>query len=807
MSRSAVWLWLIMGGVARGGAPPQISTLLPRGGQRGTDVVVTFSGARLEHPLEVLTDAPGVSGVGFEPVDAGNVRCTIRLAADASPGLHRLRLRTADGVSNLKLFSVSNLPESQEVEPNHTREQAGALNLPVCINGANPPEDVDMFAFHASAGQTLAFEVEGLRLGDALFDPRLAILDAGGGELAVADDVPLLRQDAAIVRTFAAEGTYFVQVRETAYGGGGNFWYRLHAGSFPRPTACVPSAFQTGATGQVTWLGDATLSTQSVTAGAAGWQAIHAQRADGAVSPTPLPLRISAYPVGMEVEPNQATETATPIAAPGGVSGVLSGERDVDCFAFDGAAGQAFEARVYARAIGSPVDSVLNVRRAGGEGLGGADDSGGPDSLVRFTCPANEKVVLEVRDLLFRQGPDFTYFIEIAPVKPALTLSVSSPEAALTVAAGNRAALLVTATRADFGGALKISASGLPAGLTLTGEAMHESVGQLPLVFEAAPEAAPAGALVELVGETVDPALGVRGGLAQSIDLVKYENNPFYAVSVDRLAVAVARPAPLRVEVDPPVVPIVRMGSMVLPVRVQRAEGFNGPITVRMLWNPPGIGSGTLELPPDKSEGGLPLNAAGNATVGTWKIALTATTDGGGAPIEVATSLVPLQVAEPFVEFAVQKSRTEQGKGVEVVVRVTQRTPFDGEIQAQLLGLPGKVAAAPLPVTKDTQELKYALDVPPDAPPGEHNTLFIHADVPLGGGAVAHNSPAGQLIVDKPLPPKDPQLEAARQEAMRKAQEEKDRKKAERLAALEARRAEARKQVSQQPPAEPKPQP
>ncbi|MCC7292311.1 MAG: PPC domain-containing protein [Phycisphaerales bacterium] len=804
MSRSAAWLWLVAGGAAWGGAPPQISTLLPRGGQRGTDVVVTFGGARLDHPLEVLTDAPGISATGFEPVDAGNLRCTLRLAADAAPGLHRLRLRTVDGVSNLKLFSVSNLPESPEVEPNNTRAQAAALNLPVCISGAIPPEDVDVFAFHAGAGQTLAFEVEGLRLGDALFDPRVAILDAGGGELVVADDVPLLRQDAAIVHTFAAEGTYFVQVRETAYRGGGNFWYRLHAGSFPRPTACMPCALQTGTTGQVTWLGDATLSVQAVTVGATGWHALDAQRADGAVSPTPLPLRVCAHPVGMEAEPNNVTDNATSIAVPGGVWGVLYGERDVDCFVFDGAAGLSLEARVYARAIGSPVDSVLNVRKATGEGLGGADDSGGPDSRVRFTCGANEKVIVEVRDLLFRQGPDFTYFLEILPVKPALTLAVSSPEASLTIAAGNRAALLVTGTRADFGGALKISAPGLPAGVTVACEAMHESVGQLPLVFEATAETVPAGALVELVGETVDPALGVRGGLAQSIDLVKYENNPFYSVSVDRLAVAVARPAPLRVDVDPPPVPLVRMGSMVLPVRVQRAEGFSGPVTVRMLWNPPGIGSGTLELPPDKSEGALPLNAAGNAAVGVWKIALTATTDGGGAPIEVSTSLVPLQVAEPFVEFAVQKSRTEQGKGVEVLVKVTQRTPFDGEIQAQLLGLPGKVLAAPMPMTKDTGEIKYVLEVPPDAPPGEHNTLFVHADVPGSGGAVAHNSPAGQLIVDKPLPPKDPQQEAARQEAARKAQEEKDRKKAERLAAIEARRAEAKKQAP--PPTEPKPQ-
>ena len=43
-----------------------------------------------------------------------------------------------------------------------------------------------------------------------------------------------------------ADGTYIVQVRESAYGGNGACQYRLHVGTFPRPTAVVPAGGKPG---------------------------------------------------------------------------------------------------------------------------------------------------------------------------------------------------------------------------------------------------------------------------------------------------------------------------------------------------------------------------------------------------------------------------------------------------------------------------------------------------------------------------------------------------------------------------------
>ena len=56
---------------------------------------------------------------------------------------------------------------------------------------------------------------------------------------AASDDAPLLKQDCAASIVVPADGTYVIQVRESAYAGNGACQYRLHVGTFPRPTAVV----------------------------------------------------------------------------------------------------------------------------------------------------------------------------------------------------------------------------------------------------------------------------------------------------------------------------------------------------------------------------------------------------------------------------------------------------------------------------------------------------------------------------------------------------------------------------------------
>ncbi|MCH7873545.1 MAG: peptidase, partial [Planctomycetes bacterium] len=106
----AILVWLAAVAFARAGSP-SLSVILPRGGQRGTEIVANFHGARLENPLTILCYRPGITLKSIEAVKPGHVKCTLTIAADCPLGVHPIRLVTAAGVTDLRLFSVGNCPE------------------------------------------------------------------------------------------------------------------------------------------------------------------------------------------------------------------------------------------------------------------------------------------------------------------------------------------------------------------------------------------------------------------------------------------------------------------------------------------------------------------------------------------------------------------------------------------------------------------------------------------------------------------------------------------------------------------------
>ena len=76
-----------------------------------------------------------------------------------------------------------------------------------------------------------------------------------------------------------------------------------------------------------------------------------------------------------------------------------------------------------------------------------------------------------------------------------------------------------------------------------------------------------------------------------------------------------------------PKAPLVRNGSLNLKVVAKRAEGFTAPISLRLLYNPPGVASsGSIVIPENQNEAVIPLTANGTAGVGNWKIVMTGRT-------------------------------------------------------------------------------------------------------------------------------------------------------------------------------------
>jgi hypothetical protein len=744
---------------------PSLGSITPRGVQRDTEATLFFNGGRLSDAQEIFFYSPGFAVWKLEVVNDGQVKVTVKVADDCRLGEHAARVRTASGISELRTFYVGALPGVDEKEPNSDFASPQPVNLNVTVTGVADNEDVDYYIFEAKKGQRVTAEVEGMRLANTVFDPFVAILDMKRFELSASDDHALVWQDSVASAVIPEDGNYVVQVRESAYAGNGACTYRLHVGTFPRPTATVPAGGKLGEEVEVRFLGDVTGPfAQKIKLPAAPQPkfAVFAQDSGG-IAPSPNVFRLSEFGNVVEAEPNNNHEQATRAELPLALNGVIAEPGDVDFFRFAAKKGQVFDVHCYARRIRSPLDPVMTLYHFAGGGIVGNDDAVGPDSYFRVTFPEDKEYSISVSDHLGKGGANYAYRIEFTPVQPRLALSIpkvaqySQERQTIAVPRGNRYATLVQASRGDFGGELVLSGDGLPQGVTMSCENVAANLDVVPVLFEAAPDAPVAGTLANLIGRHADPNQKISGGFSQSVELVVGApgQSIYWRYEADKAAVAVSQEVPFKLQIIEPKVPLVQNGSMNLKVVAERTGDFKAPITLQMLFNPPGVGSASSVMIPDgQTEALYPINANGGAQVRRWKIAVIGQATVGNGPVWVSSQLATLDVAAPYVAFAMEKAAVEQGKETEVFCKVQQNTPFDGAAKVRLIGLPNAVTAPELEINKDTKEFAFKVTTDKASPAGTHKNLFCQLVITQNGEPVVHNVGGTELRIDVPLPPK-----------------------------------------------------
>lgn len=783
--RCLVFLCYVFAGAAAHAASPVLSEVMPRGGQRGTELELVLRGDRLAEAQEVFCYRPGVAFTAVKSTNNNEVRVQAKIAADAQPGEYPLRLRTNTGISELRTFYVGTLPMSAEQEPNNDFAKPQKIEINHTVAGVIENEDVDYYVVDCKKGQRLTAEIECIRLGEVLIDPYVAILDTNRFELAASDDTALLLQDSIASTLIPADGAYIIQVRESSYGGAGNARYRLHVGTFPRPLAVYPAGGKAGEELHVRFVGDVAGEIEQTlrlpkTADTA-WPAFAEQQSQ--LAPSPNFLRVSPFENVLEQEPNDVREqaTATTLDLPIAVNGIIGKKNDYDWFRFKAKGGQQYHIALYARAIHSPLDSVMTLCDGQGKDIASNDDNGNLDSYIRLAPASDGEFMLCVSDQLHAGGPDYTYRVEITPLTPAIVLSIpqvgianSQERQTIPVPRGNCYGTLMR-VGADFGGAVQLSVADLPKGMTMTCPDAPPGVDVAPVVFEAAADAPLAGELSNLTAKPVDGKIIAPSMFLQTIDMMYGQNNtPFYQVKVDRLAAAVTEAVPFKIEIVQPKAPIVQNGQMQLMVRVQRQPGFNSPVNVRMLFDPPGVGSGQITISGDQSEGLIPLSANGDAAIRKWKIAALANAetpavpekpaaDGKPAeparpasgPIWISSHLADFEVVPPMLLAKIEMAATEQGKPVQMTASFAQKTKFEGKAVARLLNLPPNASAKEVEIS--AADAKATFDVTTDAktPTGQHNAVFCQVTVMKDGEPVVHNiGQGGVLRVDAPPPPK-----------------------------------------------------
>jgi hypothetical protein len=802
-------LILALGATEALAASPRLQLMQPWGGQRGTEIDVTFVGSNLEDAEEVMLYDEGLEVVSMELAtdnegksDGRRLKVKLKIAEDCPLGTQRIRVRTRTGLTDLQNFHVGALPSVDEKEPNSDFDEPQPIEMNVIVNGRIDREDVDYFVIEAKKGERISAEIFGMRLGLSsgtnFFDPYIAILNAERFELTKSDDTPLGFNDAIVSLIAPEDGKYIIQVRDASYNGDGRAYYRLHVGNFPRPTGVIPAGGKPGETLAVTFLGDvAGAFTREVTLPSEPPErfGLIAQDEHG-LAPSQNWFRISDLPNVIETEPNNSRSDGEAVDVPAAFNGVLSEGDEWDFFKFNAKKGQVFDVETYARRIRSPLDPVTYVYNVKtGAQVGANDDSRGTDSYFRVEIPEDGEYAVGIRDHL-RQGSDVhTYRIEVTPVEPKL---LARPiefrryvQPQIIIPQGGGVGLRINVTRTDIGGPVNFRGENLPAGVSIECPEGWRGGGTMPVVFYAADDAPLAGTYANLICHLDDPDKKVEGPLAQLNLMIRGQNNNrVWEEEEVRMPVIVAEKAPFKVRIEEPPVPLVRGGSMNLKVIAEKAEGFDEEIAVQVLQNPSGVNSSiSVKIAKGQTEALIPINAAGNAAIATTPIAVRASATVGNGTIETCTPFVPLRVEDMYLKFEYQAAAANQGSEAQMIVKVTKEKDFEGEASVKLVGLPAKATAEDLTVTKDTEQLVFTIKTGPDTPKGQHKNLFCQVQVPEAGTTIHHNIGTGRLSVNPPPPEKkdtpqpkpeevaqkeQPAKPLSRLEQLRKAQEERE---------------------------------
>ena len=765
---------------------PDLKAILPRGGQIGTVAAVSLTGDRLEDAEEIITYSPRIQVVEFKVESANLVKAGFKIDPACPPGEHLFRLRTKSGLSYARSFWVGAWPDTDEVEPNNQFEEAQTISPGTTLTGIAKNEDVDYFKIEAKKGQRLSVELEGIRLGSIFWDPYIAILDSRKFELATCDDSALLVQDPHASLLIPEDGTYFVEVRDSSYAGNDSAHYRVHTGSFPRPTGVYPSGGKPGTTAEVTFVGDLSGPIrQSITIPEnTGSELPLFASLHGLTAPSPNLFRISPLENVLEAGANntlgeaKANQMAAPV--PVAFNGIIEAGKDEDWFRFTAKKDQKLDLQVYARDLRSPLDAVLEIYNAEGGGLGGNDDNGrNPDSRIsNYTIPADGEYYLKVRDQLARGAADFIYRVEVAAPSASLKAYFtrfdrvdSQMRQQIPLPRGGRYASLVNVERTNCGGILTWDSAALPAGVTVESYPLPDGIAQQVLIFNAAPDAPRAAALATVTPKSADPHQKLPSRFTQNIEFVQGEPNqtPYVTAHPSTVPIAVTDEAPFSLEIVKPAVPLVQSGTMDLKIKATRAEGFKAPITVRMMWNPPGISSpGTIDIPEGQSEGTYQLTARGDAGTKTWPITVLGESGINGGTVFNAAPFTEITVAPPYLTMKMEMGATELGKPGEIFCTLEVAKTFTGPARITLYGLPAKVTTIEKEFTATDKEVRFPVTTAPDSPVGKHQNLFCQAIITENGSPIPHTIGQGGVFrLD--APPPAPVVPAANAPALAKA--------------------------------------
>ncbi len=452
----------------------------------------------------------------FNPQISERLTLEITLPGTLRPGDYELRLSATNGLSNPLLFQIGQIPEISEKELNDLPAKAETLPaFPVLVNGQLMPGDVDCFRFRARKGQTLVFEVAARSLVPYLADAVpgwvqsvLTLYDAKGNQVAYDDDYQC-SPDPVLIYTVPADGDYVLSIRDSIFRGREDFVYRISIGEIPFIERIFP-------------LGGAVNSTADVSLYGVNLPYTKIKLKTGDNAPEMQPIRVekngirsnirnfsvSPLPDSLEREPNNQFSQAHAVTNDIVINGTIGKPGDQDWFCFEGIDGEKKTIEVFARRLGSPLDSRLTLFNAQKQMLATNDDVADKsfglithqsDSRMDITLPATGTYFVRLNDQQGKGGDDYAYRLMIGTEQPDYQLRIVP--ASLRIPRNGTAIVTVHAIRSGgFTGEIQLSAPDAPLGIELQRAVIPNGVDSTRVVIVARAQAEKQTVTLEIEG-------------------------------------------------------------------------------------------------------------------------------------------------------------------------------------------------------------------------------------------------------------------------------------------------------------------
>jgi hypothetical protein len=367
------------GGVAAA-EPPSMSRIVPAAIAPAGATEISLHGDNLEQSTALWTSFEAK----IEKLSAGRDRAVFRIEPlkKIGAGIGMLRVIGSNGVSPQKFVMLDGLPTLAGGQTNDAAASAQFLKYPTAVEGECRPKTSSFYRFNGRKGERVIFDVVAQRLGSAL-DPVARLIDAQGRELLFCEDTPGAGVDCRFAWKFEKSGSYLMELRDTRYGGGADFQFRLRIAEpgrepFPLPFLAGPELSRASAR---------------------------------------LP-RIA------ESEPNDAQFQR--VEVPCTIEGKLEKPKDRDGYEFEARKGQNLVLRSRSRSLGSACDVYLRLQDSSGKMIAESVMGGSEEAGITNKFNASGKYQLVVEEATRLGGPEFFYEVDVAPFHAGFGLSLDN---------------------------------------------------------------------------------------------------------------------------------------------------------------------------------------------------------------------------------------------------------------------------------------------------------------------------------------------------------------------------------------------